>query len=116
MTEGTSEDTLLAQLAWVRPLAVALARDEAGAEDLVQEAWLVARRHPRRPVDRGELAQWLRGVVRKRALRARRTEGRRRSHEAAGARAAGRAGAGDGDGAVPQLHGRDLADTVARAE
>lgn len=65
---GPEQDVaaLLAHSTWVRRLAGSLVRDEALAEDLTQEAWLAALRHPPdagRPV-RPWLAQVLRNLVR----------------------------------------------------
>lgn len=71
---------LLAQAAWVRRLAGSLVRDDSLADDLTQEAWVAALRHPPqqgRPL-RPWLAEVLRNLVRMRA----RGERRRQAREA----------------------------------
>lgn len=45
-------EILLRDESWVRALAQQLVRDGAAADDLVQEAWLAARRHA--PDERSE--------------------------------------------------------------
>src|SRR5262245_60908672 len=68
LSPGSSEDVaaLLEHSTWVRRLAGSLVRDDALAEDLTQEAWLAALRHP--PTAglpaRPWLAQVLRNLVR----------------------------------------------------
>jgi len=68
---------------WIRRLAGALLRDEAAAEDLVQEAWLAALT---RPPAEGRLRPWLREVARNFARRHHRGKARRAAREE-GARA-----------------------------
>src|SRR5262245_22609402 len=57
----TAED-LLAHSGWLRRLAVSLVGPAAGADDLVQETWLAALRHP--PERDGPLRPWLGRVLR----------------------------------------------------
>jgi len=54
-------ERLLAEAGWVRRLALHLVRDGTTAEDIVQETWLAALRHPL-PSD-GRLRPWLARVV-----------------------------------------------------
>lgn len=77
-----SLDTLLAQRAWVRALAVALV-GRADADDLEQEAWLAALERP--PGDEAPRA-WLATVLRRTASRMRRTLSRRAARERVAAR------------------------------
>jgi RNA polymerase sigma-70 factor (ECF subfamily) len=63
---------------WIRGLSRALLRDEAAAEDLVQEAWLVALTRPPRE---GRLRPWLREVARNLAGRHHRGTARRAARE-----------------------------------
>jgi RNA polymerase sigma factor (sigma-70 family) len=76
MPGGTA--ALLAHSAWVRRLAWTLVRDDALADDLAQETWLVALRHP--PTDglpaRPWLSQVMRNLVRMRARGERRRAAR----------------------------------------
>ncbi len=65
---------------WLRALARALVRDAAAAEDLAQEAWLVAGR--RGDLDTDRLRPFLAGVLRRLARRWRRTERRRGDRDA----------------------------------
>lgn len=75
----------LEELAWVRRLAARLVRDPAAAEDVAQDALVVAWS---RPPDRGvPLRSWLAGVVRRVASARRRGEARREAREHAAARA-----------------------------
>lgn len=76
-------EQLLAGSRWVQGLARGLLRDHAGAEDVVQDAWVVAlsRREPVR-----EPRAWLSGVVRRLTLRQGRTDERRRRREQLAAR------------------------------
>ena len=53
-------DELMAEMGWVRRLARGLLRDADAADDVAQEAWLVANEHP--PGDR-PLRPWLHRVV-----------------------------------------------------
>ncbi|MEP6864352.1 MAG: sigma-70 family RNA polymerase sigma factor [Deltaproteobacteria bacterium] len=57
----TRLDRVLAEMGWVRRLAGVLARDEIAAEDVAQEAWLVAAQHA--PDDERPLRPWLARVV-----------------------------------------------------
>ena len=76
---------LLANEGFVRRLARSLARDEARADDLVQETWLAAlERTP--PRDRSGLRAWLARVVRNRAAMGLRGADRRKQRERASAR------------------------------
>jgi len=59
-------ESLLAHRDWVRRLARALARDESGADDLEQEAWLRAMRRP--PSHAASLRGWLGTVLRRLAV------------------------------------------------
>lgn len=68
---------------WIRRLAGALLRDEAAAEDLVQEAWLAALTNPPKE---GRLRPWLRQVARNFARQHHRGKARREARES-GARA-----------------------------
>ncbi|TAJ23987.1 MAG: sigma-70 family RNA polymerase sigma factor [Planctomycetota bacterium] len=63
---------------WIRRLASALLRDEAAAEDLVQDAWLAALT---RPPSEGRLRPWLREVARNLARRQHRGNARRSARE-----------------------------------
>lgn len=78
---GDDFAALLEHSSWVRRLAGSLVRDDALADDLTQEAWLAALRHP---PDKGLpprpwLAQVLRNLVRMRF----RSDGRRKGRELA---------------------------------
>ncbi len=64
---------------WIRRLAGGLLRDEAAAEDLVQEAWLAALT---RPPAEGRLRPWLREVARNFARQHHRGKARRAAREA----------------------------------
>ncbi len=77
-------EELLAHTAWMKPLARRLLSDDAGADDIVQEAWLAAlSRPPRAPEASGS---WLGRVVRNLSLRARRERDRRERRERRAAR------------------------------
>jgi RNA polymerase sigma factor (sigma-70 family) len=54
-------EDLLANAAWARRLALHLVSDRAAADDLVQETWLAAMRHP--PSTTGPAKPWLRRVL-----------------------------------------------------
>lgn len=56
-----SLDALLAEAGWLRSLARSLVSDPAAADDLVQETWLAALKHP--PAADRPLRPWLRTVV-----------------------------------------------------
>lgn len=81
-----STERLLAQAGWVRRLAHHLVRDPDRADDLVQDTWVAALRHPPRATDvagtRSFLGRVLRNALRRRA----RGEHHRRQREAASAR------------------------------
>lgn len=72
-------EELLAQVGWMRELASGLLVDPGAAEDVVQETWIAALRHPPRS-DR-PLEAWLARVVRNFAWKRRRSEARRVEHE-----------------------------------
>ena len=69
--DSASIDRLLRHSDWLQSLARRLARDEAAAEDLVQEAWVAALRHPPKPG--ASVRAWLttvgRRLVRRQAWR-----------------------------------------------
>src|SRR5688572_19790 len=65
------------ELRWLSSLARRLARNEAEADDLAQEAWLAARSSDERT------RPWLFGVLRNRERMLRRSEARRRARELA---------------------------------
>jgi RNA polymerase sigma factor (sigma-70 family) len=67
---------LLAHAAWLRRLAVSLVGAGGGAEDLVQDTWLAALRHP--PGRTGPLRPWLSQVLRNFARMRHRADGVRR--------------------------------------
>lgn len=83
-----SAEALLSDTDWVRRVARGLVGDLAAAEDVAQDAWLVARRAESLPSTRsaGERAPWLAGVVRHLAQKRRRGEQRRSRREELGAR------------------------------
>ncbi|MEO6777643.1 MAG: sigma-70 family RNA polymerase sigma factor, partial [Kofleriaceae bacterium] len=54
-------DELMSELTWLKRLAAALVRDEADANDLVQDTWLVAAEHA--PTDGRPLKPWLSRVA-----------------------------------------------------
>jgi RNA polymerase sigma-70 factor (ECF subfamily) len=74
-------EALLAEAAWLRRLALTLARDEDEAADLVQETWIAAWK--RRPDTRRPVKPWLAKVARDLLRMRRRSVGRRRVREAA---------------------------------
>ena len=78
-------ETLLEHVGFLRGLARSLVFDEGQAEDVVQDALLVALRE--KPRHRSRLRAWLAGITRNLALRSLRTEGRRVRRERAVARA-----------------------------
>ena len=79
-----NEGELLAQVGWVRALARRLAQDAHEADDLAQDALVVAMSGPR-PAD-GSLRQWLAGVLRGVWYTRRRAERRRGQREDAACR------------------------------
>lgn len=72
-------ESLFAHADALRTLARALTWDEATAEDLVQETWLIALE--KQPQARDGLGPWLRAVLRRRAQHRRRSESARRERE-----------------------------------
>src|SRR5688572_8258805 len=87
METGTASfgpDDLFRNAAWMRRLALTLARDESTADDLLQETWLKALERPATAPEpsRG----WLRTVLRNFAYRRIRSERRRESRELRAAR------------------------------
>src|SRR5690349_21142237 len=96
---GVPIERLLAQREWIRALARTLVRDEAGADDLEQQAWVEALDRP--PSHGTGLRAWFATVLRRRARDARRSAERRDRREEAAARPEG---------------GRSTADLVAEAE
>jgi RNA polymerase sigma-70 factor (ECF subfamily) len=78
-------DELLAHAAWVRQLARQLVRDEARADDVVQETWTAALQHP--PRTASNLRAWLAQVARNAARDLRRSETQRQRREEVAARA-----------------------------
>ncbi|MBI5364262.1 MAG: sigma-70 family RNA polymerase sigma factor [Planctomycetes bacterium] len=77
-------EEFLAHAERLRALARRLARDDASAEDLLQETWIEAQRRPRSNVAR--LGPWLAGVLRNLARESRRESARRTRREHASAR------------------------------
>src|SRR5262245_51215691 len=57
-------EELLGHAGWLRRLAESLVRDGASADDLVQETWMAALRHPPRSHPRPWLARVMRNLVR----------------------------------------------------
>jgi len=72
-------ERLQAQAAWMRRLVRPLVRDDPAADDVVQDTWLAALRHP--PVQAGRMRAWLRKVAVRRAWEVRRSEKRRSQRE-----------------------------------
>jgi RNA polymerase sigma factor (sigma-70 family) len=81
---GSPLDDLLEHADWVRGLARRLVLDGARAEDLVQEAWVIALEHP--PNQAGNPRAWLGRVVTNLARNSWRSETRRNERERAQAR------------------------------
>src|SRR5690348_12396252 len=77
-------DELLARREWVRRFARTLARDDATADDLAQDAWVATIEHPPRHADAP--AGWFRRVLLHRAMNRARGERRREAHETAASR------------------------------
>ncbi len=71
-------EELLSDSGWLRSLAASLVGDPALADDLVQDAWLAAQRHPPRA---GEERPWFARVVANLARNARRGRARRAARE-----------------------------------
>jgi RNA polymerase sigma factor (sigma-70 family) len=101
MSNGSSLkiEELLSHRAWVRGIARALVFGDQDAEDLEQQAWLMALESP--PGDRTVLRGWLSTVTRRLAWRTRRREVMRRQREVA---------------SFAQATAPATADVVARAE
>jgi RNA polymerase sigma-70 factor, ECF subfamily len=76
-------DRVLAEMEWVRRLAGALARDEIAADDVAQEAWLVATEHA--PDDERAIRPWLARVVHNLVRMRHRGASRREARELASA-------------------------------
>ena len=74
-------DRVLAEMEWVRRLAGALARDEIAADDVAQEAWLVATEHA--PDDELPIRPWLARVVHNLVRMRHRVASRREARELA---------------------------------
>ncbi|MBI5362465.1 MAG: hypothetical protein HZA53_04745 [Planctomycetes bacterium] len=72
-------EALLAEQDWVRRLARGLASDAARADDLAQESWLAALRHP--PRDARNLRAWFARIVKSKARDATRSDTRRARRE-----------------------------------
>ena len=79
-TSATLEQ-LVADSAWLRRLAVALVKDQATAEDVVQDTYAIAATQA--PIDGRPLRPWLFRVLSNRARTAQRSERRRREREQA---------------------------------
>ena len=77
--QGIGIDELLQHGGWLRRLARALAPDEASAEDILQETWMAAVRHP--PAGGRPVRPWLAEVARNFAWMGRRSQARRRLRE-----------------------------------
>lgn len=102
-------DELLSHGRFLRRLARRLVRNEAEAEDLVQDAWATAlERPPVRATESGSLRAWLARTLRHRAISRRRQDSRRRAREEGVARSEP---VGGGD-VVEEL---DLQERVVRA-
>lgn len=110
-------DDLLAHSGWVRALALRLVKDAQTADDVVQDTWMAALRHP--PGRDRPLRPWLRTVVRNLVRRRHLNEERRSRREQASPRAAGesreRRTLGRGGGAAASCPGRHgLARTLSQ--
>jgi RNA polymerase sigma-70 factor (ECF subfamily) len=77
-------DELLARREWVRRFARTLAKDDATADDLAQDAWVATIEHPPRHADAP--AGWLRRVLVRRAMDVARGARRRADRENAASR------------------------------
>src|SRR5262245_37066868 len=105
-------EELLTELDWLRRLAHHLTRDESQADDLVQEAFVVARQHPPRPG--APLRPWLFRVMQNLFRMHVRGEGRRNRREMASEAPAGSATAEE---ALESLEAhRALTDALERLE
>ena len=92
-------ETLLTHRVWVRRLARSLVVDDPTADDVEQQTWLAALRHP--PRHQATARAWLGRVVRNLAMDSGRARRRRDAHELLAAR--------------PELV-RSTGDVVAEAE
>ena len=81
MERGSTSEQLMAEMAWVRRLARALVHDPALADDVAQEAWIVAAE--KAPDEDRPLRPWLARVVMTLARTRRRGELRRGLRERA---------------------------------
>jgi RNA polymerase sigma-70 factor (ECF subfamily) len=72
-------DRLLSEIGWMRGLAGRLTRDDAEADDLVQDTWVSALRSPTGDVERAR--PWLQRVMRNLAANRARGRGRRETRE-----------------------------------
>jgi RNA polymerase sigma-70 factor (ECF subfamily) len=81
---AVAPETLLSHAAWMRRLARSLVKDDAQADDVVQDAVVAAMRAP--PRDAVALPAWLATTVRNGAKQLWRGESRRAARESAGAR------------------------------
>lgn len=81
MAAEITPEALLAEAAWLKRLALTLARDSDDADDLIQESWIAAWR--RNPDSSRPLRPWLGKVLRDRSRMRRRGEARRAQREAA---------------------------------
>jgi RNA polymerase sigma-70 factor (ECF subfamily) len=79
MDRGPTSEQLMAEMAWVRRLARARVRDDAVADDVAQETWVVAAE--RRPAADRSLRPWLARVVSNLVRTQRRAELRREARE-----------------------------------
>src|SRR5882724_11715368 len=82
MTAGDDSppiDALLSETAWIRALARSLVVDQATADDVAQDAAVIALTKP--PSSAAALRGWLRRVVKNLASNARRGESRRDARE-----------------------------------
>src|SRR5258708_23847424 len=79
-----SPETLLAHATWLRRLAASLVDDRSLADDLVQDVWVAALRHP--PDEDRPVKPWIARVVRNAARFRWRGESNRAAREAAVAR------------------------------
>ncbi len=76
-----TNEQLMAEMAWVRQLARALVKDDALADDVVQDTWIVAAEQ--QPDTNRPLRPWLARVVRNLIITRRRSEARREERASA---------------------------------
>src|SRR5262245_49193209 len=81
MNASASLEQLVAESGWLRRLAVALVKDEAAADDLVQDTYSIAATQA--PTDGRPLRPWLARVLWNRVRMASRSARRRRAREEA---------------------------------